>query len=133
MPTLKQLTCEVQLGPGDEPLTEYGANYRDGSVETFIAVPNKPIPFTIYLKNQGYVAPGLALFIYIDGELEWNRNRNNFQEPGPGIERSKFEHAFRARQREEIVEDKGGEGHFVGREWTFATLQKGELLLNIAD
>lgn len=49
MPTLKQLTCNVEWsasGPSI-PLQEYGTTYFDGLVETWIAVPPVSTPFSV--------------------------------------------------------------------------------------
>ncbi|KAI7578386.1 hypothetical protein KC316_g9894, partial [Hortaea werneckii] len=67
MPKLKQLVCSIELGQNRTPLQEYGARYSDGAVESFVAVPDTKIPFCIRLKSEGYIAPGLAAFVFMDG------------------------------------------------------------------
>lgn len=69
MPTLKQLTCNVEWAGSRLSLQEYNTIYADGYVETFIAVPSTPTPFSVHLKSQGYIAPGLAMFVY--ASLTW--------------------------------------------------------------
>ena len=32
-------------------------------METYIAVPEEPTPFSIRLTSKGYIAPGLAMFV----------------------------------------------------------------------
>ena len=64
MPTLKQLTCNVEWTGSSLPLQEYHTIYADGYVETFIAVPATPTTFSIHLRSHGYIAPGLAMFVY---------------------------------------------------------------------
>jgi len=80
MPTLKQLTCRLEwmstsLSTGFRssiidkdkgsrtPLDEFKTKYRDGQVETNIAVPDDPMLFQIHLTSRGYIAPGLAMFV----------------------------------------------------------------------
>jgi len=123
MPALKQLTCSVELGTGNTKLKEYGARYNDGRVECFVAVPDTDIPFSIHLTSQGYIAPGLAFFVFIDGEYQCNRNRIDLKLPGEGVRPKDYETDFRVRQKEE----KTSFGSFVARDWTFAKLQKGDL------
>ena len=67
MPTLKQLTCNVEWASSRVPLQEYHTIYADGYVETFIAVPSTPAPFSIHLQSHGYIAPGIAMFVYASG------------------------------------------------------------------
>ncbi len=67
MPTLKQLTCNVEWAGSRLPLQEHHTIYADGYVETFIAIPLIPSPFSIHLRSHGYIAPGLAMFVYASG------------------------------------------------------------------
>lgn len=64
MPTLRQLTCNVEWAGSRLPLQEYHTIYADGYVETLIAVPVTPTPFFVHLRSHGYIAPGLAMFVY---------------------------------------------------------------------
>ena len=122
MPKLKQIECSIELGPRNVKLKEYGARYNDGHVETFIAIPDTDIPFTIHIKTDGYIAPGLAFFAFMDGEYQCNRNRIGFKVPGPGVEPAQYETEFRLRQKEE----KTAYGSFVSRDWSFKKLQTGK-------
>ena len=67
MPTLKQLTCNVEWASSGVPLPEYHTIYADGYVETFIPIPSTPTPFSVHLQSHGYIAPGLAMFVYASG------------------------------------------------------------------
>ena len=67
MPTLKQLTCNVEWTSSGHPLPEYHTIYADGYVETFIPIPTTPTPFLVHLRSHGYIAPGLAMFVYASG------------------------------------------------------------------
>ncbi|KAF6236503.1 hypothetical protein HO173_005284 [Letharia columbiana] len=115
MPTLKQLTCNVEWAGSRLPLQEYHTIYADGYVETFIAVPSTPTPFSIHLRSHGYIAPGLAVFVYMDGVYQCNRNRRNLEIPNENTSRKKFEVDFIVRQKEELLWD----GTFEGKQWGF--------------
>ena len=121
MPTLKQLTCHVEKGPSNVPLREYATKYHDGVVSTFVGVPSKPTPFTVHLKSNGYIAGGLAMFVFIDGDYQCNRNRRDLIEPIPGDPTSKAEIDFRVRQKEV----KTGIGEFTAYDWKFEALDTG--------
>ena len=122
MPTLKHLTCHVEWSSSNIPLEEYNATYADGFVSTYIAIPSTPTPFSIHLTSHGYVAPGLAMFVYMDGVYQVNRNRRNLKIPGEGTKRSHTEVDFRVRQKEELLWD----GSFEGKEWRFERAKIGE-------
>ena len=115
MPTLKQLTCHVEWSSSNLPLEEYNTTYADGFVSTYIAIPSTPTPFSVHLTSHGYIAPGLAMFVYMDGVYQVNRNRRNLKIPGEGTKRSHTEVDFRVRQKEELLWD----GSFEGKEWRF--------------
>ncbi|KAL8872370.1 MAG: hypothetical protein Q9174_001986 [Haloplaca sp. 1 TL-2023] len=118
MPTLKQLTCNVQWsksGPG-VTLEEYGTIYGDGVVETYIPIPPLSTPFSIRLQSDGYIAPGLSMFVYIDGEYQCNRGRNNLKIPSKDIKKHHTDINFVVRQKEKFMED----GEFIGSQWMFA-------------
>ncbi|KAI7540231.1 hypothetical protein KC331_g9288, partial [Hortaea werneckii] len=118
MPKLKQLVCSIELGQNRTPLQEYGARYSDGAVESFVAVPDTKIPFCIRLKSEGYIAPGLAAFVFMDGQYQCNRNKLQLRMPDDGVPESDYEIDFCLRQKEE----KTASGTFVGRQWSFAEL-----------
>ncbi|KAI7617461.1 hypothetical protein KC346_g5462, partial [Hortaea werneckii] len=118
MPKLKQLVCSIELGQSRTPLQEYGARYSDGAVESFVAVPDTKMPFCIRLKSEGYIAPGLAAFVFMDGQYQCNRNKLQLRMPDDGVPASDYEIDFCLRQKEE----KTANGTFVGRQWSFAEL-----------
>ena len=124
MPTLKQLSCSVEWSPSGPsiPLQEYGTTYFDGLVETWIAIPPISTPFSIRLKSDGYIAPGLSMFVYIDGEYQCNRGRNNLKIPTSSTQKLHTNVDFVVRQKEESLSD----GNFLGRQWIFGNLD-GEL------
>lgn len=121
MPHLKQLTCSIELTPTNTKLEEYGTTYGDGHVSTYIAVPTHQRTFNIHLTSDGYIAPGLAMFVYIDGAYQCNRNRRGLLEPGEGVPNEGSQVEFRVRQKEERQAD----GGFVGRDWSFHALNTG--------
>ena len=120
MPTLKQIQCSIELGPGHVKLKEYGTKYGDGYVQTFIAVPDTDIAFTVHIETEGYIAPGLAFWVFMDGEYQCNRNRVGLKLPGPTVDPARYEVEFRLRQKEE----RNAYGSFVGREWSFKQLDR---------
>ena len=115
MPTLRQLICQIEWADTAAAFQEYGTVYGDGLVETYIAVPNIPQPFTISVMSRGYIAEGLAVLIYIDGEYQCNRNRLGLKPPRRGQSRDESEIVFRLRQKEKAI----GDGTFIGRDWRF--------------
>ncbi|KAI5292188.1 hypothetical protein KEM52_006557 [Ascosphaera acerosa] len=117
MPTLKQLTCHVEWANAPVPLREFGTTYGDGVVEAYIAVPETPMPFAVRLQSRGYIAPGLAMFVFIDGLYQCNRNRDGLEQSfGSSCSAGeKGEVMFRVRQKEERLPD----GSWIGRPWRF--------------
>lgn len=115
MPNLKQLTCEIEHGLTKKVYPEYGTTYGDGLVETFVCVPPQPEPLAIHLSSKGYIAPGLAMFVYMDGVYQCNRNRFNLSFPDGKTDSKYTDVDFRVRQKEEKTKD----GSYVGREWRF--------------
>lgn len=118
MPTLKQLTCTVEWSASSLPLKEYQTTYTDGFVETYVAIPPVPTPFSVRLRSHGYIAPGLAMFVYMDGEYQCNRNRPNLKIPDETTPKKYTEIDFRVRQKEEMMSD----GTFRGKQWRFEKL-----------
>ena len=124
MPTLKQLTCNVEWAGSNIALDEYQTTYADGYVETYIAVPPTPTPFSVHLRSNGYIAPGLAMFVYMDGIYQCNRNRHNLRLPDGSTTRRQTEIDFRVRQKEELLSD----GNFQGKQWKFEKVNIGTSL-----
>ena len=73
MPTLKHLTCNVEWTGSSIALQEFQTTYADGYVETYIAVPPIPTPFSVHLQSNSYIAPGLAMFVYVRAFLSYLR------------------------------------------------------------
>ncbi|CAK3997896.1 Hypothetical predicted protein [Lecanosticta acicola] len=119
MPTLKQITASLELGSSGARLKEYGHRYTDGGVEAFVVVPETDMPFHVHITSSGYIAPGLAAYVYMDGEYQSNRNRQRLQIPAPAMRAEEYEIDFNMRQKEE----KSADGLFVARDWTFAKLK----------
>lgn len=120
MPTLKQVTCSVILDGPDKALSEYRTRFSDGAVETYIAAPDVDSNFHIHIRADGYIAPGLAAFVYIDGIYQCNRNR-----PAATSHRQSLD--LWLRQKEDCTHG----GDFVGRAWSFAKLRIGQLTLYV--
>lgn len=129
MPTLKQLTCNIEWGNiSGVPFKEYGTSYGDGVVESYVAIPNHPAPFSIRLKSHGYISSGLAMFVFADGVYQCNRSRDTLKYPENPAEpdekdKTKCEVNFLVRQREEIKVD----DVWIGRKWRFEPLNLGKL------
>ena len=122
MPSLKQITCNVESSGSDLPLHEYQTIYADGFVETYVAVPPVSTAFSIHLRSHGYIAPGLAMFVYMDGEYQCNRNRSNLKIPSDATTWRQTEVDFKVRQKEELMPD----GSFSGKQWKFESLKTGK-------
>ena len=128
MPSLKDLVCSVELADG-QALQEHMSTYGDGLVETFIAVPDNPGPFSIRLTSINYIAEGLAMYVFIDGVYQCNRNRvglvDRSKRGKPLDKRALVD--FRVRQKEEKQRD----GSTVARGWQFEKLNIGKTPLTI--
>lgn len=127
MPTLKQLTCNIEWANAPVPFKEFGTTYGDGVVESYIAIPDSPTPFAIRLQSHGYIAPGLAMFVFVDGVYQCNRNRDNLNhslDPGANVTEMS-EVVFRVRQKEEQLPD----GTWIGKPWRFEPLRIGKFCL----
>lgn len=116
MPELKALTCNVEWSGSNTPLAEYQTGYADGYVETYIAVPPLPTNFTVHIQSSGYIAAGLAVFVYMDGVYQCNRNRINLRMPAQTSNQKNTEIDFRLRQREY----KRLDGSLEAQTWNFA-------------
>lgn len=122
MPRLKQIRCSIEVGQRHNELKEYGARYSDGAVEVFVAVPDQKLPFAIRVQSEGYIAPGLAAFIYIDGQYYGNRNKRRLKMPGEGVDPSQYEIDFIFRQQERKRDENG---NFVAHDLFFGQLNTG--------
>lgn len=126
MPSLKDLNCSIELSQPQHALPEYGTIYGDGFVETFVPIPNQPQSFSIHLTSNTFIAPGIAIFVYVDGIYQCNRNRQNIKPRKLSDSRSLVD--FRVRQKEERQKD----GSMIAREWTFDNLDIGELRYGVS-
>ncbi|KAH7123782.1 hypothetical protein B0J11DRAFT_529874 [Dendryphion nanum] len=122
MPSLKDLVCSVELAPGRD-LKEYMSTYGDGFVETFIAVPDDSKTFAVHLNSTKYISEGLAMYVFIDGIYQCNRNRIGLEDrrkSGKPLD-SRTIVDFRVRQKEE----KQNDGTMIARGWKFEKLNIG--------
>lgn len=126
MPSLKQLNCSIELGNANVKLEEYGTVYSDGYVGTIVSVPEEEINFTIHLTSDGYIAPGIAMFVYIDGQYQCNRNRRGLIVPEEQTPPELFQVDLRVRQKE----TKQADTTFHGRAWSFHALNTGKHCLS---
>ncbi|OXV10478.1 hypothetical protein Egran_01761 [Elaphomyces granulatus] len=121
MPTLNHLTCHVEWPTSNIPFQEYGISYGNGVVESHIAVPPSSTPFAISLQSTSFIYSGLAVFVYIDGVYQCNRNRCDLKSPkrtdNPNDTGTMVE--FRVRQKEVFLPN----GDWIGRPWRFEPLE----------
>lgn len=123
MPEINQLTCSIELGRTNRKLKEYGTTYGNKQVQCYVAVPSEDVNFSIHLTSKGYTAPGLAMFVFIDGQYQCNRNRPGLMQPDDSDSPKDYEVDFRVRQKEERQPDE----KFIGRDWSFEVLNTSEL------
>ncbi|CBX95294.1 hypothetical protein IAQ61_004115 [Plenodomus lingam] len=116
MPCLKDLQCSIELSDSQQTLQEFGTSYGDAFVETFVPVPSKPESFSIHLTSDKFIAPGIAMYVFIDGVYQCNRNRQDLKLRKSSKSRSLVD--FRVRQKEEKQKD----GSMIAREWKFEKL-----------
>jgi len=115
MPKLKHLLCSIEHADSSVPFCEYGTSYSDGLVQTYIVEPPTPVPFTLHLSSTGYIAPGLAMFVFMDGVYQCNRNIDGLAPPSEATDMGQTEVEFRVRQREQMLNN----DTWIGREWRF--------------
>ncbi|KAF2859007.1 hypothetical protein K470DRAFT_113018 [Piedraia hortae CBS 480.64] len=118
MPFLNQVSCSIGFGLQGAKLKEHGTKYIGGMAETYIAVPDIYTPFSVHVQTHGYIAPGLAVAVYIDGIYQCNRNHTGLRLPGAGVDKDEYETEFVLRQKE--VRKTQRDSGFIGRGWTFA-------------
>lgn len=116
MPTLKDLSCSIEVADNRHTLQEFGTTYSDGCVETFVAVPSKPESFSIHLTSDRFIAPGISMYVFVDGVYQCNRNRQDLKLKKGSDSRSVVD--FTVRQKEEKQKD----GSMIAREWKFDKL-----------
>ena len=125
MPTLKHLSCSLEWGNTGIPFQEYCTKYDDGVVETWIAIPEKPQPFVLRLTSKCYIAEGLAMIVFVDGEYHCNRNRTQLKPLRKGAAKEETVINFLLRQKESPRRD----GTYWGREWRFDDVNIGDSYL----
>jgi hypothetical protein len=116
MPHHSLLSCFIEIGESTTRLREYGTTYHDRTCETYVAIPSKATPFSIRLTTNSYVAPGLAVYVFIDSVYQTNRNRR-----GATIENGK-QLEFHLGMKEDLLRD----GRVIARGWWFEKLNIGE-------
>lgn len=129
MPSLKDLSCSIELADPQQTLQEYGSTYGDGFLETFVAVPSEARPFAVRLTSNAYIAEGLAMYVFIDGVYQCNRNQRGLKDRRRGSSSSDKplspRHTlvdFVVRQKEETQKC----GEMIAREWKFEKLNTGK-------
>ena len=115
MPHHSLLSCFVEIGESTTRLREYGTTYQDRTCETYVAIPSKPTPFSIRLMTESYVAPGIAVYVFIDGVYQTNRNKRGATHEKPKLE-------FHLGMKEDLLKD----GRVIARAWMFEKMNIGE-------
>ena len=115
MPHNSLLSCFIEIGEAHSRLREHGTNYRDRTCETYVAIPSRPTPFSIHLFNDSYIAPGLSVYVWIDGVYQTNRNKRSATAEKPKLE-------FRLGNKENLLKD----GQAIAQGWWFDKLNIGE-------
>lgn len=121
MPELNQISCHLEFGDTDVKAKGYGIQYTDKHVSCYVAIPSEPLTFSIVLDSHGYLAPGLAAFVYIDGLYQCNRHRVGLVAPARDVSQDQYQVHFRFRQKEERLSN----GTMIGRDWSFSKLNVG--------
>jgi hypothetical protein len=116
MPHLKDLDCSIELQDSQRKLQEFGTTYGDGFVETFVPVPSRSQSFSVHLTSNKFIAPGISMYVFVDGVYQCNRNRQDLKLKKGSDSRSLVD--FRVRQKEEKQKD----GSMIAREWKFEKL-----------
>ena len=112
MPELNCMHCTIEVDTSDQPLRESDLKYGNQRVQCRLHVPEGDSEFSIRFATSYYSPPGLAVFVFIDGQYQANRNYTGSE---PHIE-------LRFRQKEEPRDDGRT---FIGRAWRFSTPKQG--------
>lgn len=123
MPELNGMQCRVEIGPHSEPLLEQCAVYSDRSVGCLVCIPCHDIAFNIHLSADLSIAPGLAIFVFIDGHYQANRNITGLA-GAEDLDHTTSQIHMRLRQKEEVAAHNAS---LVGREWCFSRIKTGAL------
>jgi len=91
-------------------------------------VPGEDVNFSIHLTSEGYIASGLAMFVYIDGQYQCNRHRTDLSMSESEAINTGSHINFRVRQKEEPQTGTD----FIGRDWSFVPLRLGKIVLKHA-
>ena len=128
MPKLRQIACSIEWGNTKTAFTEHGTTYGDGIVETYVTIPDQPQPFAISVTSRGFIAEGLAIFVFIDGKYHCNRNRVGLKPYKKGQARDETEINLRLRQKEDLIGTSQYKEHgmYLGRPWRFDKHNLGE-------
>ncbi|KAF4552295.1 Protein phosphatase PP2A regulatory subunit B [Elsinoe fawcettii] len=121
MPELSGIKCTVELGANNQVLDEFHTTYGNQRVGCYLCVPDNDQPFSIHVTTTSFVHTGIAVFAFMDGQYQANRNKTGIPSTiaGTDVDR-KGQVDIRLRQKEEA--DASGK-FIIGREWRFSTLK----------
>lgn len=115
------------------PFPEHGTQYHDGVVEAFLEVPGRTTDFAIRLQLDEHVAPGLQVFVFIDGVYQCNRIVRGLLPPDDPSAAVNYQVDVKMRQMETEIDH----GLFLGNRWSVGRLRSGKfesmLLLDSVD
>lgn len=112
--------CYIEAGLNQQRRAEFATTYGDRTVGCYICAPPDDLAFCVHFTADTSLGPGLAIFVFIDGQYQANRNVTGLGNTATAAPSSKMD--LRIRQKEETASN----GSFMtGREWRFSTLPTG--------
>ncbi|PVH98128.1 hypothetical protein DM02DRAFT_630500 [Periconia macrospinosa] len=130
MPSLRNLHCSITLPEFDMVLPEGKTTCDEPIVRTHITVPPaRPLPFEVRLTSSKYIAPGLSMYVFINGEYQCKLEKTGMELLRGALCETQSLVDFRVRQRLVYLED----GSIVPTEMMFEDEKNkdGEAKLNI--
>ena len=118
MPSLGQLECHLELEPGGIPFSEYQIEYSNSAVECYVAVPGHSTTFSITLNVEGYISPGLSIYVFMDGAFQVSQNKST------GGRDSEKPTQFHFSQREQEI----ARERVIRRDWRFEKFTVGRYI-----
>ncbi|GAM84193.1 hypothetical protein ANO11243_021860 [Dothideomycetidae sp. 11243] len=120
MPDLNCMRCTIEIGPNHEAVQELGVSYSNQRVQCYVGVPNTDVAFCIRFETSSYISPGLAVFVFIDGQYQANRNftRPPLQLVSSSTVNHKIDECIRQKEEFRTKSDL-----MIGRAWHFSKIK----------
>jgi hypothetical protein len=115
MPALGHLECHLELEPGGIQFDEYRIQYSNSAVKSYVVVPGHSSTFSIVLNVEGYIAPGLSVYVFMDGVFQVSKNK------ATGGRNAKKGIQLRFSQREQHITNE----RVIARDWRFEKFNVG--------